>query len=79
VDFDERAKILAFLWLHTEGNLKSKGFFCKSFTPSQSNIVVMAETIDDEYLVKQFIRGDKSAFETILKRYSHISPLLSVP
>jgi RNA polymerase sigma factor (sigma-70 family) len=37
---------------------------------SESNIVVMAETIDDEYLVKQFIQGDKSAFETIFKRHS---------
>ena len=30
----------------------------------------MAETIDDEFLVEQFSRGDESAFERIVERYS---------
>jgi RNA polymerase sigma-70 factor (ECF subfamily) len=30
----------------------------------------MAETIDDELLVEQFSRGDESAFERIVERYS---------
>ncbi len=31
---------------------------------------VMAETIDDEHLVKQFNRGDESAFDRLVERYS---------
>ena len=30
----------------------------------------MADTIDDEHLVKQFNRGDESAFDRIVERYS---------
>ena len=30
----------------------------------------MAETIDDEYLVRQFNRGDESAFDRIVEQYS---------
>ena len=33
-------------------------------------MVVMAETIDDELLVGQFNRGDKSAFDRIVERYT---------
>jgi RNA polymerase sigma-70 factor (ECF subfamily) len=35
-----------------------------------SNIVVMAETIDDELLVKQFNQGDDSAFDRIVEGHS---------
>jgi len=33
-------------------------------------MMVMADTIDDEQLVKQFNRGDESAFDKIVERYS---------
>ncbi len=33
-------------------------------------MVVMAETIDDELLVQKFSRGDESAFDRIVERYS---------
>ena len=36
----------------------------------QSNIVVMAETNDDELLVKKFKQGDESVFERIVRQYS---------
>jgi len=32
--------------------------------------MVMAETIDDEHLVEQFNRGDESAFDRLVERYS---------
>ena len=35
-----------------------------------SNIVVMARTIDDELLVKQFNQGNKSAFDRIVEEHS---------
>lgn len=35
-----------------------------------SNILVMAETIDDEHLVEQFNRGDESAFDRIVEQHS---------
>ena len=33
-------------------------------------MMVMAETIDDEHLVEQFNRGDESAFDRLVERYS---------
>jgi RNA polymerase sigma factor (sigma-70 family) len=45
-------------------------FFCKVFAGVQSNMVVMAETNDDEYLVEKFSRGDDSVFNRIIERYS---------
>jgi RNA polymerase sigma-70 factor (ECF subfamily) len=45
-------------------------FFCKFFALNCSNIKVMAESIDDEYIVKQFNRGDESAFDRIVEQYS---------
>jgi RNA polymerase sigma-70 factor (ECF subfamily) len=33
-------------------------------------MMVMAETIDDEHIVEQFNRGDESAFDRIVERYS---------
>jgi RNA polymerase sigma-70 factor (ECF subfamily) len=44
--------------------------FCKFSSGNQSNIVAMAEMIDDELLVEQFRRGDESAFERIVEQYS---------
>ena len=46
------------------------GFFCKFSAPRRSNMMVMADTIDDEHLVEQFNRGDESAFDIIVERYS---------
>jgi len=45
-------------------------FFCKISPRRQSNIVAMAETIEDELLVEKFSRGDESAFDRIVERYS---------
>lgn len=36
----------------------------------KSNIVAMAEMIDDELLVEQFRRGDESAFKRVVEKYS---------
>ncbi len=36
----------------------------------ESNISVMAETINDELLVEQFSKGNESAFESIVELYS---------
>lgn len=44
--------------------------FCKFSALQCSNMVVMAETIDDERLVEQFNRGDESAFDRIVGQYS---------
>ncbi len=44
--------------------------FCKFSALQCSNMVVMAETIDDERLVEQFNRGDESAFDRIVEHYS---------
>jgi RNA polymerase sigma-70 factor (ECF subfamily) len=44
--------------------------FCKFLSSRRSNIVAMAEMIDDELLVEQFSRGDESAFERIVEQYS---------
>jgi len=46
------------------------GIFCKVFLLRLSNIVAMAEVFDDDYLVKQFNRGDDSAFDRIVEKYS---------
>jgi RNA polymerase sigma-70 factor (ECF subfamily) len=46
------------------------GFFCKIFVNIRSNIVVMAEKNDDEYLVKQFSQDNESTFEGIVEQYS---------
>lgn len=48
----------------------SPDFFCKISPRDRSNIVAMAETIDDELLVEEFSRGDESAFDRIVERYS---------
>ena len=45
-------------------------FSCKISLRRQSNIVAMAETIEDELLVEKFSRGDESAFDRIVERYS---------
>lgn len=45
-------------------------FFCKLSEPGRSNIVVMAETLDDEALVARFNQGDESVFEQIVQEYS---------
>jgi len=44
--------------------------FCKFLPASQSNISVMAETINDELLVEQFSQGKESAFESIVELHS---------
>ena len=44
--------------------------FCKFSALQCSNMMVMAETIDDEHLVEQFNRGDESAFDRIVEQYS---------
>jgi len=49
---------------------KFSSIFCKFSSRCRSNIIVMAEIIDDELLVEQFRRGDESAFERIVERYS---------
>jgi len=51
-------------------NLLNKSFFCKFLPQCQSNILVMAETINDELLVEQFSRNKESAFESIIEQYS---------
>jgi len=44
--------------------------FCKSSRIRWSNIMVMAKTIDDVLLVRQFNEGDESAFDRIVDEYS---------
>jgi RNA polymerase sigma-70 factor (ECF subfamily) len=44
--------------------------FCNFLAFRRSNMMVMADTIDDERLVEQFNRGDESAFDKIVERYS---------
>ena len=50
--------------------LKLRGFFCKFSPAFLSNIMVMAGTIDDELLVKQFNQGNESAFDRIVEEHS---------
>jgi RNA polymerase sigma-70 factor (ECF subfamily) len=45
-------------------------FFCKFMQHRQSNISVMAETINDEFLVAKPSRSDKPAFDSIIEQYS---------
>jgi len=52
-------------------------FFCNISLPGRSNNVVMAESVDYELLVRQFNRGDESAFETIVEQYSAEIALLA--
>ena len=59
--------------LPAEHALVSRRFsllFCKFSAFGCSNIVAMAESVDDERLVEQFHRGDESAFDRIIERYS---------
>jgi RNA polymerase sigma factor (sigma-70 family) len=51
-------------------NSPKKQFFCKFMQHRQSNISVMAETINDELLVEQFSQSNESAFESIIRLYS---------
>ena len=44
--------------------------FCKFLLTCESNISVMAETINDELLVEQFSQGKESAFESIVELHS---------